>query len=333
MEKSKFSHLSDQELLKTRVCDLSLSLPRKYKAEITRLNNLLREKKILWKPHYWFSNEWFCPDGVAGIAIPYTLCDPKLVNIEKRYLGFSEGEKPQDFFKLLCHETGHAIDNAYRLRRKKYRQALFGKTSKTYPSSYRPNPYSKDYVFYLDDYYAQAHPDEDWAETFAVWLSTKDWRKKYQGTKALLKLLYIDDLMQEIRENPFYKNEKKQVESYLNDKGTVANSLNKKRKSLKLNRELFSEHIIKRGFSSTSGQRAAVQFIQRREKHLINSLHEKTQIDKWTLRKCLLDIIATCKQNGYKLTLNEKKTEEFLFEFIEVHIEDFIRLGRTKVYM
>lgn len=333
MKESKLDKYSKQELLSHKISSLELKLPQKYKSEITRLNQLLIKKKIYWKPHYWLSNEWFSPDGVGGIAIPFVLANPKLIELEKDYLGFCEGEDPNDFFKLLCHETGHALDNAFRLRKKKYRQALFGKTSKSYPRSYKPNPTSTDFVFFLDDHYAQAHPDEDWAETFAVWLTSKTWRKDYQGTTALFKLLYIDKLMEELKENPFYKNSIKRVEDYKQDHRTLKNYFIKKRRGLKLERELFSKHIIECGFSATSGRRAAVQFIQRKETKLIDSLHIATGVDRWSLRKCLRDVVETCKINGYKLKLDEKQTEDFLFDYLKNNIDDYIKTGRTKVYM
>ena len=333
MAKTNLTIFSDKELLEQKISSFNLKLPSKYEFQIQRLYKTLKNKKIMWQPHFWLSNEWFCPDGVAGLAIPFVLADTRLINLEKEYLGFCEGEDPEEFFKLLCHETGHAIDNAFRLRRKKYRQALFGKTSKSYPRSYRPNPSSSDFVFFLEDYYAQAHPDEDWAETFAVWLTSSSWRKDYQGTKALIKLLYVDQIMEEIAENPFYKNTTKTMENYKRDKRTVREYLTKKRKGLKLERELFSKHIIECGFSATSGRRAAVQFIQRKEGKLIDSLHEETGVDKWSLRKFLRDVTDTCKQNGYKLKLDERSTEEFLFDYIKDHIDEFIKTGRTKVYM
>lgn len=333
MNESMFDHLTDKQLLEMKISSLDLRLDSKYKREIKKLNTLLTKKKIFWKPHTWLSNEWFSPDGVAGMAIPFVLCDPRLIELEKKFIGHCEGEDSNEFFKLLCHETGHAIDNAYRLRKKKFRQALFGKTSKTYPRYYKPNPNSTDFVFYLEDHYAQAHPDEDWAETFAVWLTSKSWRKDYQGTKALLKLLYIDKIMEQIKEDPFYKNSSKTVENYKKDHRTLKTYFQVKRKCLRLERELFSKHIIECGFSATSGRRAAVQFIQRKEKKLIDSLHQTTGVDKWSLRRCLRDVTEVCKQNGYKLKLDEKQTEEFLFGYIENHIDEFIKTGRTKVYM
>ena len=101
--------------------------------------------------------------------------------------------------RILRHEAGHAIDNAYKLRQRRRRQQIFGPSYKAYPQFYDPKPYSKSFVLHLDSWYAQSHPDEDFAETFAVWLSPEsDWRERYEGWPALKKLEYMDALMKDV---------------------------------------------------------------------------------------------------------------------------------------
>src|SRR6185295_10017069 len=98
------------------------------------------------------------------------------------------------------HEAGHAIDHAFRLERRRKRQEIFGSSSKPYPEFYTPKPYSKSFVLHLDAWYAQSHPDEDFAETFAVWLTpSSEWRQRYAGWKAAKKLEYMDALMRSTR--------------------------------------------------------------------------------------------------------------------------------------
>ena len=104
----------------------------------------------------------------------------------------------QDAVRAL--KAGHAIENAFHLRRRRKRRELFGSTTEPYPEFYAPRPYSKSFVIHLDSWYAQAHPDEDFAETFAVWLGSRGrWRSRYRGWPALRKLEYVDGLMREIR--------------------------------------------------------------------------------------------------------------------------------------
>ncbi len=109
----------------------------------------------------------------------------------------------------MVHET-HPPRSRARLQlrlslpRKKKWQQTFGRTSREEtPDFYRPRPFSRSYVVHLDDWYAQSHPDEDFAETFAVWLTPGlDWRKRYAGWKALQKLEYVDELMRSLAGNP-----------------------------------------------------------------------------------------------------------------------------------
>lgn len=153
-----------------------------------------------FKPKCYFSDEWFVADGQTSIAIPFYLAHKKLAALEKYHLYEIEGGTPKWFMQLLRHECGHAIDNAYGLKRKKKRQKIFGKSSVPYDDYYIPKPYSKKYVVHLDTWYAQSHPDEDFAETFAVWLNPRGaWRKHYKDWKqAYKKLEYMDEIMHEI---------------------------------------------------------------------------------------------------------------------------------------
>jgi hypothetical protein len=104
----------------------------------------------------------------------------------------------------LRHEAGHAIDTAYRLRRRSAWREVFGPASLPYPEAYRPRPGSRRFVQHLGAWYAQAHPTEDFAETFAVWLKPhSSWRREYSDWPAYAKLRFIDELAQEIgREKP-----------------------------------------------------------------------------------------------------------------------------------
>ena len=114
-----------------------------------------------------------------------------------------EGGTAEWCMRILRHETGHAIENAFQLRRLRQRQKLFGKSSKPYPEWYTPKPYSKSYVVHLDMWYAQSHPDEDFAETFAVWLDPdSNWKERYVGWPAFRKLRCVDELIKKYVKGP-----------------------------------------------------------------------------------------------------------------------------------
>jgi hypothetical protein len=114
-----------------------------------------------------------------------------------------EGGNRNWCLRILRHEVAHAVDNAYRLRRRADWRRTFGSPSKPYPTSYRPRPGSRRYVQHLGQWYAQSHPTEDYAETFAVWLKPRSrWREEYADWPAVKKLEYIDTLMASLRHQP-----------------------------------------------------------------------------------------------------------------------------------
>jgi len=175
--------LSDDKLLDIRMCDLHLSIEgTEIEPRITQLNSELEARGLHFKPHYYLSDEWFTPDGVPGIAIPFYLAHPRLAKLEEAEMLEVEGGDFESCLRILRHEAGHAIDNAYRLRRRPTRRRLFGNPATDYPEYYTPKPYSKSFVQHLDHWYAQSHPDEDFAETFAVWLDQSSlWGTRYAG--------------------------------------------------------------------------------------------------------------------------------------------------------
>src|SRR5262245_21751698 len=177
-----WAELPDEKLLEVRMCDLGLRVGGALlDSAIKELRRDLRRAKLRFRPHFWLGTEWFTPDGIPGVAIPFYLAHPRLMALEERQIYEAEGGTPESCLRILRHEAGHAIDNAFRLRRRRDRQRLFGRSSQPYPQFYTPRPYSRRYVVHLESYYAQSHPDEDFAETFAVWVSTPEdvWRKRY----------------------------------------------------------------------------------------------------------------------------------------------------------
>jgi hypothetical protein len=189
-----------KELLHLRIKDLGVSIEGTWlEGCVNDLYAELDARRLRVHPHVWISDEWFSPGNVPGIAIPFYLTHPRLMKLERTQLLEVEGGTYAECLQILRHECGHAVQHAFQLHRRREWQRLFGKTSTKYPESYRPNPASKKFVQHLRRWYAQSHPDEDFAETFAVWLAPRsDWRRRYAGWPALQKLQYVDRLMQEL---------------------------------------------------------------------------------------------------------------------------------------
>jgi Putative zinc-binding metallo-peptidase len=149
-----------------------------------------------WTPRFYLTDEWGCPSGQPIIGIPFYLADPALMRFERR---MHDLESPREILMYLRHEAGHAINYAYRLYQTPEWRATFGPFRRRYKDDYKPVPFSRDYVRYLPGWYAQKHPDEDFAETFAVWLAqSPGWRKRYEKWPALAKLEYVERAITEI---------------------------------------------------------------------------------------------------------------------------------------
>src|SRR5438046_5180032 len=205
MDVPDWASLSDQELLERRISKLGLRLEgTAVEPFIRQLYDELSAHGLVFHPPCYIGDEWFVPIGIPAIFIPFFLVHDRLRTLERTMMLEVEGETPEWFMKLMRHEAAHAYSYAFQLQRKKKWQQTFGQTSdEETPSFYRPRPFSRSYVVHLDDWYAQAHPDEDFAETFAIWLTPElDWRKRYAGWKALQKLEYIDDLMRPLAGKP-----------------------------------------------------------------------------------------------------------------------------------
>ncbi len=190
----------DEELLDLRFADLAITTPGVFLAAcLERISREMALRGVRFRSHVWVSDEWFSPDGIGGFAVPFYLTHPRLVRLERRMMFTVEGGTRRECLRLVRHETAHALQHAYRFERRRDWQRIFGRSSLRYPDRYRPDPTSRDYVHHLQDWYAQCHPDEDFAETFSVWLPPRSpWRSRYAGWPALAKLAYVDRLMGEL---------------------------------------------------------------------------------------------------------------------------------------
>jgi hypothetical protein len=187
-------------LLGRRISDLGLRVQGSPVEDLVeRLYGELSERGLVFRPPVYLTDEWGCPEGVAAIGVPFYLADRRLERLERERAVVLEEEG--DPMKIMRHETGHAFNYAYRLHARPEWRQLFGPYSRPYRDRFRVDPFSRDYVRHILGWYAQKHPDEDFAETFAVWLTPGlDWRARYQGWPALRKLEYVDAVMAGVRE-------------------------------------------------------------------------------------------------------------------------------------
>jgi len=191
------------ELLNTRICDLGLQIEGSLlEPFIRRLYRELSAKHLIFRPQCYLTDSWGCPDQVPVIGIPFYLADERLRRIEEEQTG--EVEDAHMIMMLLRHEAAHAFNYAYRLWERDDWRELFGSFHRPYREVFKAEPSSREFVRHLSSAqygrtYAQKHPDEDFAETFAVWLTPRsNWRRRYRGWPALAKLQYVNCVMRRV---------------------------------------------------------------------------------------------------------------------------------------
>ena len=324
--------LNDQELLERRISTLGLKLEgTALEALIRQLYDELSSKGLVFHPPTHIGDEWFVPIGIPAIFIPFFLVHDRLRALERTMMLEVEGGTPEWFMKLMRHEAGHAYSYAYQFQRKKKWQQCFGQTSDDEtPNTYRPRPFSRSYVMHLEDWYAQSHPDEDFAETFAVWLTPGlDWRKEYTGWRALEKLEYVDELMRSLVGSLTVHQPPYRVADY--------NCLNVKLKTYyarkrKLNEEAYPDFYdadLRQLFGASAGIKASA-YLRRRRRRLLNAISQWTNEKKFTVNELLARLTRRCDELGLHV-LNDDPQQDFrVTAFITTLVMNYLFTGKFK---
>ncbi len=196
--------VSHASLLERRIGDLNLRLDGTPVARLTRrLYDELERVGLMFRPPVYLSDDWGCPDRVPIIGVPFYMADPALTQLADELMEGVEAETDEEIMRYLRHEAGHAFNYAYRLYDTPEWTAMFGPFLRPYTDDYTPKTFSRSFVRHLPAWYAQKHPDEDFAETFAVWLDPRsNWREVYAEWGCLRKLKYVDELAGRIGAQP-----------------------------------------------------------------------------------------------------------------------------------
>jgi hypothetical protein len=335
METPDWASLSDEQLLERRISTLGLKLEgTTLEPLIKQLYDELSAKGLTFHPPTHIGDEWFVPIGIPAIFIPFYLVHNRLRGLERSMMLEVEGETPEWFMKLMRHEAAHAYSYAYNFQRRKKWQRCFGKTSsEETPSFYKPRPFSRSYVMHLDDWYAQAHPDEDFAETFAIWLTPDlDWREKYKGWRALRKLEYIDELMKSIAGKPPVHRPKYRENDY--------NCLNVKLKTYyahkrKLYEDTYPDFYdvdLKQLFSAPSGDGAikASSYLRQRKRRIMNSVSQWTNEKKFRVNKLLTRLIDRTDELGLRVLDDDPQQDFRVASYITTLVMNYLHTGKFK---
>jgi Putative zinc-binding metallo-peptidase len=326
----------DEKLLEIRICDLGVTIEgTELEHRIAEIGAELEARGLAFRPHYWLSDEWFTPDDVPGIAIPFYLGHPRLAKLEAAQMLEVEGGDPESCLMILRHEAGHAIDNAYRLRRRPRRRQLFGTPATPYPEYYTPKPYSKSFVQHLDHWYAQSHPDEDFAETFAVWLDPRSmWSTRYAGWPALRKLEYMDRLMRDVTRRKPSITSKRQVDPLARLRKTLREHYRKKREHYGLDHPDFYESDLRNLFSDSpqyAKNSSAARFVRKIRREVRGTVASFTDSYQYTIDQLIEGIIERCRELNLRLTESEETTKIDFMLFLTVQTMNYLHSGRHRM--
>jgi len=293
--------MTEEQLLERRLRSLRLTIEGSgLEPLIQQVYDELSAKGLLFHPPCHVGDEWFVPEFVPVIFIPFYLMHARLRELECKMILEVEGGDPEEFLRLLRHEVAHAYSYAYKLYRKKKWQETFGLASTEHNNFYLPKPYSRSYVVHLENWYAQSHPDEDFAETFAVWLTPdSDWREEYRGWKALHKLEYVDELMKQIAGKPPLHQPQVRLADYdcLNVK--LRTHYARKRKYYEDNFTDFYDQDLRRLFDATDGTPDRVKasvLIRQQRKQLVHSVCRWSNGRKYRVNELLSSLITRCQE-------------------------------------
>ncbi|MGD2108078.1 MAG: putative zinc-binding metallopeptidase [Phycisphaerae bacterium] len=318
------------------MCDLGLSLAgTDLDGRIQKVLGELERRNIAFRPHFWISDEWFTPDGVPGVAVPFYLAHPRLMQLERQQMLEVEGGTHEWCMRLLRHEVGHAVANAYRLHRRRNWVKVFGKSTAPYPDYYQPRPYSKRFVLHLDYWYAQSHPTEDFAETFAVWLTPSlAWRKRYAGWGALKKLEYVDKLMHEIAGNRPLVTSRSRVDRLESIRTTLREHYREKQARYGTVHPEFYDRDLRRIFADSTevkkGETAA-KFLNRIRPELRRRLAEWTGEYQYTIDQALKEMISRCRQLKLRVRHPDDQTKLEAVILLTIQTMNYLHSGHHRL--
>ena len=324
-------------MLDVRIADLPLAIEDTLADRVAQLEEELEARGLRFPLHFYLSDEWFTHDGATAVAIPFCLAHPRLAKLEEAQMFEVEGGDYEWCMRILRHEAGHAIDNAFRLRLRRQRRGVFGLPSKPYPEFYTPKPYSKSCVLHLDAWYAQSHPDEDFAETFAVWLTpTSEWRQRYAGWPALKKLEYMDEVMTSIRHRPPRIINHDEVDPLRKLRKTLRQHYRNKRRYYGVAYPNFYDRDLRRLFSESpefAGNMTAARFLTRIRRPTRRLVAGWTGIYQYTIDQVFEDMIARCRELKLRLAVPEDKARQEFAVLLTVQAMNYLHSGGHRVFL
>jgi len=341
------STVSESDLLQVKICDLPITIAGTWLEEcIQTLYKELADKGLNFRPECYLADEWLTPENEPVIGIPFYLAHSTLTKVEKKMMLEAEGDTKAWCMKLLRHEAGHAICYAFKLNEKERWQKMFGSSSKDYGDTYRYQPYSRRFVRHLDGFYAQYHPDEDFVETFAVWLTPdSNWEERYKNWKAFTKIKFVDELMTEIKGQPPLVPKGTKFWNLKSLKITLANFYKKKQVLVEEDFPDFHDRHLTKIFKSLDDKDFkafrklakkdkdlldAAGFLRKYQSHIIYNVARTTGERRYIVHDILKTIIKRCRQLNMVIPETDTMAAFHIATYITSLVMNYIHTGWYK---
>ena len=326
--------LKDEELLKLRICDLGVRVEGELEKRVGELYEKLAARGVRLWPDCYLGDEWFSPEGVPAIAIPFYLAHPRLRALELRQMMEVEGGTAEWCQMLLRHEAGHAVDHAYRFSSRENWQSVFGSPDTEYtPETYTPRPYSRSFVHHLPNWYAQAHPDEDFAETFAVWLGSplEELRQRYRGWKALEKIEYVDKLIRDVADVKPAVTRGRRISEAAKLRSTLERHYAGRRKLFAEDFPDFYDADLRAIFGiGTEGGESASKLMRKNRAALIATIVKWTGQRKYTVSMLVRKLILRCQKLKLTAAGDSAQLHFELAGYLATLVTNHLYTGRFK---
>ena len=334
--KRDWSELSDEELLDLRFCELGLTIQGTFlESCVAKLYAELEAREIRLRPPCYLGDEWFSPEAMPLIAIPFYLAHPRLAQLEKKMMMEVEGGGGEDdTMRFFRHEAGHALCHGFELTERQDWKAVFGSASQEFRDHYRYQPYSRNFVRHLENWYAQSHPEEDFVETFAVWLTPGvDWKSLYRDWPALRKLEFVDRLMRDLPAKPTIGAGGRKPYDVRYLRSRLRTHYERRRRLYAEESPSFFDDDLKRIFaekSAASSTISASRFLRRQRAQIVDAVAFWTRERKFTVDRVLKQLIARCDELRLCVPRDEDRTKIETSAYLSALVSNYLFTGRLK---
>jgi hypothetical protein len=185
-------------------------------------------------------------------------------------------------------------------------------------------------VLHLGHWYAQSHPVEDFAETFAVWLQPRArWRRDYADWPALAKLEYVDALMAEVAGRRPRRASRREVESVRHSARTLSAHYEHKTARYVLE-DGRHDRALRRMFAANSTRRhdTAASYLRAIRPQLERLLVRRARLHRYVVAHALDLLIHRCSYLHLHLRHDRRRAKRDFLRLVQRVVLQILKRNR-----